>query len=46
MLAATAPRRRTMQLMQFEFPLDGPWGDDAAAAFGDLASYRGHVPSR
>ncbi len=24
-------------LVQFDFPMDGPWGDELASAFGDLA---------
>jgi hypothetical protein len=24
-------------LVQFDFPMQGPWGDEMAAAFGDLA---------
>lgn len=25
-------------LLQFDFPFDGPWGDDSAAAMGELAA--------
>ena len=29
-------------LLQFDFPMRGPWGDEMAAAFGDLADIIGN----
>ena len=31
-------------LLQFDFPMQGPWGDEMAAAFGDLANIIGRAP--
>ena len=31
-------------LLQFDFPLAGPWGDEMATAFGDLAGIIGRSP--
>ncbi|MCZ7587527.1 MAG: monooxygenase [Gaiella sp.] len=31
-------------LVQFDFPMSGPWGDEMAAAFGDLAEVIGRAP--
>lgn len=31
-------------LVQFDFPMAGPWGDEMAAAFGDLAKTIGRSP--
>ena len=31
-------------VLQFDFPMAGPWGDDMAAAFGDLAGIIGRTP--
>ena len=31
-------------LVQFDFPMAGPWGDEMAAAFGDLAGIIGRTP--
>ena len=31
-------------LVQFDFPMAGPWGDAMAAAFGDLAGIIGRTP--
>ena len=31
-------------LLQFDFPMKGPWGDEMAAAFGDLAAIIGRAP--
>ena len=31
-------------LLQIDFPLNGPWGDEMAAAFGDLAGVIASTP--
>ena len=31
-------------LVQFDFPMQGPWGDEMAAAFGDLAAIISRAP--
>jgi Putative mono-oxygenase ydhR len=31
-------------LLQIDFPMQGPWGDEMATAFGDLASIIGRTP--
>ena len=31
-------------LLQIDFPMQGPWGDEMAVAFGDLASVIGRSP--
>jgi len=31
-------------LLQFDFPMAGPWGDEMAEAFGDLAGIIGRSP--
>jgi len=31
-------------LVQFDFPMTGPWGDEMAAAFGELAELIGRTP--
>ena len=31
-------------LLQFDFPMQGPWGDEMAAAFRDLAVIIGRTP--
>jgi hypothetical protein len=31
-------------LVQFDFPLQGPWGDEMATAFSDLAGIIGRSP--
>jgi hypothetical protein len=31
-------------LVQFDFPMKGPWGDDMAVAFRDLAAIIGRAP--
>ena len=31
-------------LVQFDFPMQGPWGDEMAAAFRDLATIIGRSP--
>ena len=31
-------------LVQFDFPMQGPWGDELAAAFKDLATIIGRAP--
>lgn len=31
-------------LVQFDFPLEGPWGDEMAGAFGDLAALIERTP--
>ena len=31
-------------LLQFDFPMSGPWGEEMAAAFGDLAGIIGRSP--
>ena len=33
-------------VLQFDFPMAGPWGDDMSAAFGDLAGILGRTPAR
>ena len=32
------------KVLQFAFPMAGPWRDDMAAAFGDLAGIIGRTP--
>ena len=31
-------------LLQIDFPMPGPWGEEMAAAFGDLAGIIGRAP--
>ena len=31
-------------LLQIDFPMSGPWGDEMAAAFGDLAAVIADAP--
>ena len=31
-------------LLQIDFPMQGPWGDEMASAFGDLAAIIGRTP--
>ncbi len=37
-------RDRCRHSLQFDFPMAGPWGDEMAAAFGDLAGIIGRSP--
>jgi hypothetical protein len=40
----TGERTAVPTLLQFHFPMAGPWADDTAAAFGEVAGIMGRTP--